>query len=220
MNKSQYREKHQHSFILVLLGLAFPLCFYHLLTGNMISLYKHTVYALLFLIPIVVLGFDLLICNYKRVFRNSCWAVLFLITLFIGVYQLKQIQQAYPNTPTIVAFLKEHSSTDTRILSENPYLFREAFYPRLALAQFSETGWLDNNQDNIYEEQDAIDAVWDGKFDFIYLDGLTTPERSQYLKEKIISHRYEKVVEIPYHTSNVMTRNTNGAMEIYMKRKD
>jgi hypothetical protein len=78
--------------------------------------------------------------------------------------------------------------------------------------------WFDNDGDNIHEARDVVAAVWEGKFDYVYLNGLVAPALSEVLRNEVLPHSYEKVVEIPFSTSPVMSTVTTGSLKVYKSR--
>jgi hypothetical protein len=133
----------------------------------------------------------------------------------IAFFQTREMENSYPDTREAITFLKEKITPQTKIISEDPYLFRYHFYPALPLKNFAELGYHDNNLDGKSEEQDVIDAVWEGKFDYVFLTGQITPELTRKLREGVLPNSYVRIFSEPFKNSEVMRRNASGTMEIY-----
>ena len=78
--------------------------------------------------------------------------------------------------------------------------------------------WYDNNHDGKREAQDVIDAVWDGKFEYVYLNGLILRELGDELKRGVLKNRYDCILTIPFHNSTVMNPINTGFLSLYRRR--
>lgn len=206
---------------LCLLVCALPLPLYHIYTRDLLSLNKHAVYATLFLAPIVAdmlrRGFDAPLLPRWRIHLFAIIAIAAMAAL--AWYHVGQMQRAFPNTARVVNYVREHSTPQTSIMSEDPYLFRYHFYPTLPIAQLAEITWFDNNMDGKHEEQDVVDALWEGKFEYVYINEQNTSyELRRKLTEGVLPRCYEKVYEEPYNISQVMNRHDAGALQLYRRR--
>jgi hypothetical protein len=76
---------------------------------------------------------------------------------------------------------------------------------------------MDNNRDGKYEKKDAVEAVWDSKFTYVFLNNLIQPKANQDLRGVMVSRGYEKVLEIPWQTSQIMSRQDKGVLELYKR---
>lgn len=206
--------------LLVLLFFAIPLIFYHIRNGDMISLYKHITYTVLFLTPVAGILIHRLTISDLR--SRSLFAAILIVTMTVLSFtQVKAMEKAYPNTESIIRTTESLIDNNTTILSENPYLFRHAFYSRLPLKHFFDTGGLDNDFDGVADSHGILEAVWDGKIDLIYLNGLFTPELDSILKKSgALNSKYDLILELPYQTSSVMNAyHTQGTLELYRVKK-
>jgi hypothetical protein len=209
----------------VLWIFAVPLVVYHVRSSDMISLYKHMVYAGIFLAPIAAeFVVRLLHTQVSSRFLQLCIAQISptLICIALGIalcIQVSQIETAYPNTQAVTTFVRNNSTSETTILSEDTYLFRYAFFPRIPARNLEEITWYDNDADGKRTEQDVIDGVWDGKFEYVYLNDLISPILGAELKRGVLPNRYQKIMEIPYHNSSVMNPRTNGTLTLYRLRR-
>lgn len=208
-----------HYVALVILALPLPL--YHLWSSDIISLYKHVVYACCFLAPIA--GEALYCLLRKAVSRDNnalraVAGIIIIVACSLLWWQLRQVQNAYPNTDAITTFVRNNMSSETTILSEDAYLFRYACYPTVPTKHLEEMTWFDNNLDGKREKQDVIDAVWDGKFEYVYLNGLIVRELGEELQRGVLRRKYTLVMQIPYTNSDVMSPINTGFLSLYRRR--
>jgi hypothetical protein len=209
---------------LILLGLlvfSLPLAAYHLHGKNMISLYKHLVYALFFLTPAMAW----LLWNTQQYFQfklvaqaMAAAAVLGMIWFNYGL--LRDMQDGYPDVRQVIETIRaQPMDATTTIASEDPYLMRYALFDKVQQNHIKELQWMDNNMDGKSEKKDVIEALWDSKFTYVFMDNLIQPKLNQDLRGVMKSRGYEKVLEIPWHTTQVMSRQDNGVLELYKSTK-
>lgn len=208
----------RHYAVLVILALPLPL--YHLQSGDIISLYKHVIYACCFLAPIA--GESLYCLLRKAAERNNnllraVAGISIILACSLLWWQLRQVQHAYPNTDAITTFVRTHISPKTTILSEDAYLFRYICYPTVPTKNLEEMTWFDNNLDGKREAQDVIDAVWEGKFEYVYLNGLILRELGEELQRGVLRRKYDLVMQIPYTNSDVMNPINTGFLSLYRR---
>ncbi|HRJ53258.1 MAG TPA: phospholipid carrier-dependent glycosyltransferase [Candidatus Thiothrix moscowensis] len=203
--------------LLALLVFALPLAAYHLQGKNMISLYKHLVYALLFLIPAMAWLLWQVLQQYQ--FRWGAQAVATMLVLgMVGLNYafLRDMENGYPDArPVIDAIQAEPLTESTTIASEDPYLMRYAAFGRLSQNRIKELGWMDNNMDGKFEKKDVVEALWDKKFTYVFLNNLIQPKTNNDLRGVMQSRGYQKILEIPWQTSEVMSRQKSGVLELY-----
>jgi hypothetical protein len=202
------------------LVFAVPLIGYHLKSRDMISMYKHMVYGAVFLCPVgALLLCDLLRqCTFPRLSVGIVSCLLLAMTA-AGFLQVKEMERAYPDHRPVLSWLVPRVDAQTTILSEDPYLFRHALFPTVRNGRMFEMTWFDNNMDGRGTAQDVIDAVWDGKFDYVYLNDVITPSLAKKLRTEVLHHKYEKVQDLPFLTSAVMSKNTTGSLSLYKSRE-
>jgi hypothetical protein len=202
--------------LISMLLLSLPLLLYHVRTRDLISAFKHMVYPATFLSAVAG---GMISALLKENFHPKLLKVMpYLLLPFLiitGYFQVRDMENSFPDTRNSIAFLKEKINPQTRIISEDPYLFRYYFYPKMGLKNFAETGYHDNNLDGKFEDQDVIDAVWEGKFDYVFLTGQITPHLSQKLREGVLPNSYVKIFSEDFKNSEVMRRNASGRVEIY-----
>ena len=215
--KGFWRERivRQLGFLLI---LALPMAIYHFNALNMIALYKHLVYACFFLVPALAWLLTKLVDSADLSWMRQGLAAGIVILLCHGGYQqLKTIEVAYADvTPVINQTQKALTSEDT-ILSEDPYLFRYLGQSLIQQSQIKETGWLDNNLDGKHEHQDVIDAVWDKKFSYVFLNDQLHFELNKKLRGILKQRGYKSLIDIPYQLSDVMSRQTKGSLSLYQR---
>lgn len=203
--------------MLVSLVFALPLAAYHLHGKNMISLYKHLVYALFFLSPVMawLLWQVMQRFSFKLVAQAAAaLAVLGMVWLNYGF--LRDMQQGYPNVrPIIDALATQPIDANTTIASEDPYLMRYALFGKVPQNHIKELQWMDNNRDGKSEKKDVVEALWDRKFTYVFMNNLIQPKLNQDLRGVMKSRGYAKVLEIPWQTTQVMSRQDKGVLELY-----
>lgn len=196
--------------------LSLPLTLYHVRSLDLISAFKHMVFPATFLAPIAgAMISTLLKANFQPYFLKRLPYFILPVIAITAFFQTKNMEHSFPDAERTIDFLKAKVTLETKIMSEDPYLFRYYFYPKLPLNHFSETGYHDNNLDGKFEEQDVIDAVWDGKFDYVFLTGQITPELTAKLREGVLPNSYTRVYSEDFKNLEVMRRDAHGRMEVY-----
>jgi len=213
-----FKQK-QGIYLLLLPLLALPMVAYHLNALNMISLYKHMVYANLFLLIAAAWLFEELLQSGSSVLKQ-----LFLVAL-IGVYvvlnyqQLKQAERAFADVSPVIAAVQSRLQPETTILSEDPYLFRYLGFESTPQGHIKESNWLDNNRDGVYEKKDVVEAIWDAKFSYIYLNDQLHPTLNKTIRKLLKTRGYQPIFESRYNTSEVMSRQKKGVLGLYERTR-
>lgn len=198
---------------LALIALACPLIAMHLRSQDMVSMYKHMVYPAAALAPLAALFLHRL----SRRIPALAFAIVCGLGL-LGRQQTLEMERSFPDFRQMLAAIAPDIGPTTSILSEESYVFRYAFGGATDAPHFYEMTWFDNNGDEQRTPQDVIDAIWDGKPDYVLVYGQILPNLSQKLRDGVLPHSYRKVYSKPYKLSAVMTRNTTGTIELW-KRK-
>ncbi len=204
--------------LMLLLLLALPMLAYHLNALNMISLFKHLVYATLFLVPATAW----LLTSFLESEKNNSlkqWLAssLILAMCALNYQQLKLMEVSYANVTPIIQQVEMGLDPNDTILSEDPYLFRYLASETLPQTQIKESGWLDNNFDGKHQHQDVIDAVWDQKFSYVYLNDQLHPELNKKLRNILTIKKYKPLVDKAYKISDVMSRQVTGRIGLYKR---
>jgi hypothetical protein len=116
----------------------------------------------------------------------------------------------------LLTYLRERVGPTTSILSEEGYALRYGL-PAAAPNKLFELTWFDNDGDGNHTPQDVVDAVWDGKPDYVLVYGQITPHLAEKLRTSVLPHQYRKVFEQPYQLSTVMTLATRGRIELWRR---
>jgi hypothetical protein len=195
-----------------LMALAAPLVAMHLRSVDMVSMFKHMVYPVAVLTPLA--GWFL-----HRLSRRGYALPIGLVVVMacIGLYQTRQMEKSFVNFDRLVQYLRPRLGPTTTIISEEGYVFRYYFAGSTFGKHFHEFSWFDNNGDGDHTEQDVVDAVWDGKPDYVMVYGQLTPNLSQKLREAILPNQYHKVFEEPYSLSAIMTTTKRGTVELWKR---
>ena len=204
--------------LLILLLLALPMAVYHLNALNMIALYKHLVYAAFFLVPTMAWFLTSFLesqsFNWLKQGVATC-AVLWMS--LVSYQQLKVMEQAYANLTPIIEKVNTALAAEDTILSEDPYLFRYLGESIIPQSQIKESGWFDNNRDGTHEPQDVIDAVWDRKFLYVFLNDQLHPELNKKLRNILGTKKYKLLVDQTYENSDVMSSQVKGRVSLYQR---
>lgn len=197
---------------LFLVLMALPLVALHVRAGDMVSMYKHMVYPVAMLALLVGWGL-------ARAGRTRWWlpALVLVVLATLGYWQTRRIERAFPDFRPLLAHLAPKVSPATSILSEEAYVFRYAFGGAKANTRIYQMTWFDNDGDGNRTPQDVIDAVWDGKPDYVMVHGQILPGLAATLREKVLPHQYHKVYERAYELSDVMTQIRRGKVELWRR---
>ena len=130
--------------------------------------------------------------------------------------QLKAMETAYPDASVVAAIAEKLGEGDS-VLSENPYLFRYFGRGRLPQSQIKESNWLDNDRDGKHESQDVIDAIWDRKFRYVYLNDQLHPALNVKLRKTLQQRGYKVVITQPYTSSAAMGYVQRGSLVLYRR---
>jgi len=204
---------------LFLLGLlAMPLVVYHLHALNMISLFKHLLYAQFFLLPATAWFIATVLeePDYRYI-KQAVLSVVMVSFSVVTYQQLQEMEVAYTDVSALEQQVQGKLQSDTTILSEDPYLFRYLGMNDVPQIQIKESGWLDNNLDGKHEHKDVIEAVWDAKFTYVYLNDQLHPSFNVKLRKILALKNYQVVWSQPYQLSSVMTRQAHGTMSLYQR---
>ncbi len=198
-------------------SLALPMMVYHLYSGDLISVYKHMVYPITFAAPMAAYVWVQWYQSTHLHYILLCAISLLSVGLH-GLWMVDKMERGYPDHRRVLAHLQPLISANSTVFSEDPYAMRYGLRHQLKPVYLFETGYFDNNGDQKRTKQDVIDAVAEGKFEFIYLDGRSTPLTTQALKEWPLRQHYQLIYAQPYQTSTVMFDSTTGVMQLYQRR--
>ena len=203
--------------LLVLLSL--PMVAYHLQALNMISLYKHLVYANLFLLAASAWLISQVLQSSHSLIKQACLVLLLIAYTLLNFQQLKQAEVAYVDVSPAIKAVEGQLDVETTILSEDPYLFRYLGFGKVPQGHIKESKWLDNNRDGLYEKKDVVEALWDSKFSYVYLNDRLHPNLNKTIRKILKMRGYTPVVLMDYKTSEVMSRKKKGSLGLYQRTK-
>ncbi len=211
------KNNHTIGLIVSLLIASTPLCIYHVVGTNVISLHKHLVYTSLFLIPIIARFMQNLLNHPLQGYSAEC--LLLVSFVFFGYYNssiLSVMRSSYPDMSSIAAYTTHMTENDS-ILSEDPYLFRYALIDKGDQTRIKETNWIDNNLDGIFEHRDVKQAVWGRKFDYVFLNDQLHKTLNKKLR-KMLAHRgYVALVDNHYVVNTLSGQKRSGRLSLYAK---
>jgi len=106
---------------------------------------------------------------------------------------------------------------DSKILSEDPYLFRYLLFGELEQSQINEMGWLDFNNDGVHESTDVVQALEKRHFEFVFLNDQISPDSNNIYRTILERRDYRLIYAEEYKLSGVMTKNRNGSLALYQR---
>lgn len=199
---------------LVLLLLATPMVALHVLLADDAALVPHLVYPLVALVPLAA-------WFLHRLSQRQLAIPLALAAVLagVGLEQVSQLTRATPDVRPALAYLEARVGPITTVLSEDAFAVRYTFDDpaRGEVRAFQELTWLDNDRDGKRTPQDAIDAIWDGKPDYVLLTGQVAPALVEKLREGVLPRRYRKAFEQPYELSGALSKHTRGAVQVWRR---
>lgn len=221
-----HKDKNNALTLIVLVALACPLFIYHLHGRNLISLYKHLNFSLLFLTcgaawwlaKMVDISTIHLLKSRKE--KLAPFFVAIVVALYCGLnsMQLKTLESGFPNVQSLLQYLKDNPiASDATVLSEDPYLFRYLQFDKNAQHQLKETTWLDNNNDGIHSHDDVVNALSSRSFDLVLLTDAIHPAYNRKYRPIIRENGYQPVYTEPYQLTPVMSGNQTGTLTLYRR---
>jgi len=117
-------------------------------------------------------------------------------------------ENAWPDSRSIAEAISVDENTE--ILSENAYLFRNALHGTVPIKQLHDTTFADLDND----------AVNEGQFSHVYLDGMTNPAVSRELIDGPLSRRYVLVSFAPVSRLSGLDHSGSGLYSALFKRID
>lgn len=203
--------------ILLLAVFSLPLFIYHLVGQNVISLQKHLVFSSLFLLPIIAWWLYEFYDKGGRTNLNGAVVLLCLAGFaIINNDTLSTMRSSYPDASKISTVAEQIKPTDY-VLSEDPYLFRYLLIDTVAQNQISETSWLDNNLDGKFERRDVQQAIWDKKFDYVFLNDQLHQNFNMLLRRMLYLRNYELVFQNHYQLETMSGKRRYGAISMHRK---
>jgi len=212
----RWRSNHCTQLGLLVL-LAIPMLLYHLNALNMISLFKHLVYANFFLLTTSAWLIVQLLQASQSMVKQFTLSLLFIAYAFLNYQQLQQAEVAYADVSPVIDAMDNKWHAEVTILSEDPYLFRYLGFGKLPQSHIKESKWLDNNRDGIYEKKDVVEALWDRKFSYVYLNDRLHPNLNKTIRKILTMRGYTAVLVESYQTSEVMSRQNKGSFSLYQR---
>jgi hypothetical protein len=205
---ARWRALRLHLFLLL---LAVPVLAAHVAAGERAQLALHLAYPLLALTPLAA-------WFLHRISRRHVMLSLAAAAALagLGIAQTRQLERAFPDLTPAVEYLRPRIGPTTTVLSEEGFVLRYSFAEQPG-RNFQELTWLDNDRDGRRTQQDAIDAIWDGKPDYVLLTGQIAPGLVEKLREGVLPHRYRRVLDEPYQLSAALTRITRGRVELWKR---
>lgn len=198
----------KNTFSLYLFYASLIMVFYHLISSDYISLYKHINYFFIFVIPIIAEKLYFLL-NYSSRKDYLVVNTLLVIAMLFSLNTILKIESSYPNTSKIRPII-DSISDKALILSEDPYLFRYSLFNKLDPLNIVEL--------NFTSEETLLKQIKNNKFDYIYLNGLVNPELSKKVRAIINRKVYKLELSEAYLLSKVVSTIDSGSIELYKKK--
>ena len=121
------------------------------------------------------------------------------------------VQQS--NEPQSLA--RSQPQSTSRILSEDPYIFRYLADHGFDQARISETTYLDNDLDGQFTEQDIVDALWDRKYQWVLLTDQIHPLQNARYRHILKLREYRAVFNQPYYLTDILGGNHLGNVQLF-----
>ena len=186
---------------LSLVILALPIALYHLRAQNIISLYKHLAFSLVFLIPIIAWFLSTFLDHLKNRHAPQILGVIIITGIVVlNLSHLQAMESRYPNLSEMIKSVEHDlgSKPDQTILTEDSYLFRYLAFDKMPQNTIKNTRWVDNNLDGKHEMKDVHNAIWDSKFTYVYLNDRFHFYKNEKIREILKQRGYELIKEKPY----------------------
>ncbi|MFJ9632156.1 ArnT family glycosyltransferase [Streptomyces sp. NPDC101175] len=193
---------------LVLCATALLAPAYQIHLGTVVSLFKHVGFGLLFAAPMAGVGVNRLMGAHFR--YPQLGIMLWTAVLCLGIQQADRRFDIWPNSSKMIAAIQSHVDSKGTYLASTPevpvYYLREKSTHRqwhsLFGMEYKDAKGKYYSGDQAYKE-----AVKDGDFDLIVLDGLTNPRVDDIVAAAVKGNaHYRLLAEIPF-------RNANGTSE-------
>lgn len=227
------KKGHRKSIQLLLL-LSLPMMAYHIIGKNAISLQKHLIFTSAFLLPIAAWWFNLLLLSsfkhanckgklftwFSICIKKGSVALVMLLVFAHGItntLNLNTMKNSYPDVKDMLPHAQGMTETDS-ILSEDPYLFRYLLYTKVHQNQISESNWLDNNLDGLFEHSDVKHAIWDEKYEYVFLTDQLHPHLNTELRRMLDLQNYKLLLSKPYSIHSMSGHNRPGTLTLHQRR--
>ncbi len=215
-------DSNRTNSVLCIVLMAATLPVYHLFTLNRIALAKHLVYSHFFLLPLLAWSLVILNNRIKSIWQ-SAWVTKFAITAIFSLYclnniiQFNELKRGYPDMSNLVNFMDSRptNKTNTRILSEDPYIFRYLLGSEFDQSHIRETTYLDNDLDGQFTDQDVVDALWDRKYQWVLLTDQIHPAKNARFRHIMKLREYQPVFKEPYYLSGTLSGNRLGYVQLF-----
>lgn len=173
------------------IGALMPLAA-HLLAGESLSVYQHSVFALVFLLPVIGVAGSIFIDKLKMI---GVFLVAFLIFLnfFFSIPNIKALDTFWPNTNKAAEFLLARISPSSRLLIESEDPVTLALWDKLPDENIN--GPFDFSYQGFEGGLAYLYAVREGYFEFIELDGTFFSKDIKGAIEGVIDQRYTLIFD-------------------------
>ncbi|MEV6511742.1 glycosyltransferase family 39 protein [Streptomyces sp. NPDC051642] len=193
---------------LVLCGTAVLAPAYQIHLGTVVSLFKHVGFGLLFAAPMAGVGVTRLVGAHFR--YPQLGIMLWTVLLCLGIQQADLRFDIWPNSTKMINAIQSHVDSKGTYLASTPevpvYYLREKSSHRQWHSLFG-MEYKDKKGKYFSGDQAYKEAVKDGDFDLIVLDGLTNPRMDDIVAAAVKGNsHYRLLAELPF-------RNANGTSE-------
>jgi hypothetical protein len=192
----------------VLCGTALLAPAYQVHLGTVVSLFKHVGFGLLFAAPMAGVGVTRLVGAHFR--YPQLGIMLWTAVLCLGIQQADWRFDVWPNSSKMISAVESHVNSKGTYLASTPevpvYYLREKSTHKQWNSLFG-MEYKDKKGKHYSGDQAYKEAVKDGDFDLIVLDGLTNPRVDDIVAAAVKGNpHYRLLAEIPF-------RNANGTSE-------
>lgn len=189
---------------IVLCGTALLAPAYQVHLGTVVSLFKHVGFGLLFAAPMAGVGVTRLVGAHFR--YPQLGIMLWTAMLCLGIQQADWRFDIWPNSSKMISAIQSHVNSKGTYLASTPevpvYYLREKSTHQQWNSLFG-MEYKDKKGKYYSGDQAYKEAVKDGDFDLIVLDGLTNPRMDHIVAAAVKGNaHYRLLAEIPFRNAN------------------
>ncbi len=213
-------------FGLVFLYLAGPI--YHILGGNIRSLWKNVLYSLIFLAPLGGFFLAWVIRQGEKIHEPAARVVGLIVLLALSVLFVdhsldlhESHQLGWPNVQNVMTYLEEAGlDRDSRVLAEAMDIYEYYFdfgtddrlvWSSLWYTSFQEQVDIAEESENLKEIEIIELSIREQYYDFVILDGYYAPDNSQMISPMLAEAGYQ----VTFSEQQVLPDNSIILLQVF-----
>lgn len=200
--KSLYPKKFYFSFLSA--SLIFPII--SIISYDIFSIYRLTIYSLIILIPIIAYLFkQFLTMNIHYKFSVIIVSIFMLLFLY---WTLSKFHNSYPAMKNLTEFINNHISLTSNIYCEDKFFVDVNIKPIKKI----------DNIDRYYLTKDEIKIInrlIGGYYNVVILNGLIHKKLTENMREKFLKN-YKKVYDEEFKINSIIYSQSQGNLEVYV----